>query len=762
MRELTKASQFAVDEETWPPYWLKSFTPLLFMHYKGQRNLKQASAVAELTYGGKIDHISSMSKNQLIPMNQSDSHTSLKEVLDNSMVTKEIEEILAPLEKKFPFCFVLIEGPPGIGKSVLLKEISCRWANKQLLKAFKLVLLVCLRDPMVQQSKSIDDLLQLYCKGDKRATELTGACSDHLFGNGGEDLIFLLDGFDELPKDLQKHGFIIDILNRKVLPNCGLVLSSRPHASENFHKTATVIVDILGFTEEDRKYCIEQAFQGKPDKKKELLQYLENHLPINSLCFVPFNMVILLYLYQQGISLPKNSTDMYNHFICLTVCRHIAKGGHHLSNTITHLSNLPEPYNETIKQLSSLSLQAVDQNKLVFTLDEIKAICPNIEIIPGGINCFGLMQAVQHFGLTGKTLTFHFLHFTVQEYLAACHITKLPPQKKLQIFKEKFWSLNYFNTFAMYVALTKGQQTSFKEFLSDGDETVNISQRFLNDGDLCLYLYRCFHEAGDQEMCTSIANAKIFENKVIRSFGNSYRHIECLILFLTTSPHRVWVVLNLNYVHFQDYAFFMLHRGLKDRNVTITELWLVCCGLTSSHSMLISDIVISCKVKVLMLDGNKTIGENDELYSMLSHPSTTLEILSMYETKLSSRAANILFTVLKQNNALKILSIEANEITDHTCSFIANMLEQNNFLTNLWMRFNQISAAAIELILQSLQSNDTLKLLRLPDYPNDVKKKFKSTEEKINKTRESHGSDKLFIDFNISLQFLHRDVKFIN
>jgi len=47
------------------------------------------------------------------------------------------------------------------------------------------------------------------------------------------------------------------------------------------------------------------------------------------------------------------------------------------------------------------------------------AACPDVIATPEAINGFGLLQAVQYFGLTGKTMTFNFLHSTIQEYLAA-------------------------------------------------------------------------------------------------------------------------------------------------------------------------------------------------------------------------------------------------------------------------------------------------------------------------------------------------------
>ena len=72
------------------------------------------------------------------------------------------------------------------------------------------------------------------------------------------------------------------------------------------------------------------------------------------------------------------------------------------------------------------------------------------------------------------------------------------------------------------------------------------------------------------------------------------------------------------------------------------------------------------------------------------------------------------------------------------------------------MRFNLISAEAIELILQALQFNNTLKMLRLPDYPDDVKTNIKLKEENINKIRKSYGCHvKLFIGFSTEVDELH-------
>ena len=429
-----------------------------------------------------------------------------------------------------------------------MKQIAYLWATNQILQKNKLVLLLCLRDPSVQRMSLIDDLLQPFCKQDRRAIEISSACSDYLLENDGEDLVLLLDGYDEYPEALRNDSLIADMLKQDVLPYCGLIVSSRPHASVSLQDQATVRVDILGFTEAERQHYIKESMKGQPQKIDELTQYLQGHSTISSLCFIPFNLVVLLYLYKQGIPLPQNSAQLYNYFIYLTICRHLKRYAHHLQGKITeltklpNLTDLPEPYNKIIQQLSQSSLEALNDDKLIFTLDEIKASCPDITTIPGAIKGFGLLQAVEHFCLTGTTTTFNFLHFSIQEYLAAHHIANLPAEEELRIITQKFWSKIHFNMFSIYISLTKGQRPSFKHFLCGGNKAITISGEFLNDQLRCLLLYHCFHEAGDDEICKAIERSVTFSNKNINLNGITLTasDAENVVVFLASSSHKEW------------------------------------------------------------------------------------------------------------------------------------------------------------------------------------------------------------------------------
>ena len=723
--QINVQTRFMVDDNTWPPEQPTNFTPLLLIHHQGHRTPKEAEATAKLMHTGSIDKIS-----------------------DTSKATKEIAEILAPLEKSKVSSFILIEGAPGIGKSVLLKEIAYRWASKHLLQNFDLVLLVCLRDPSLQKINSVDDLLQLFCRGDKNAPHIVSACAQHLFANGGKNLTLLLDGYDEYPEHLQKSSLITDIIRHVVLPHCGLVVSSRPHASADLRKQATIRVDILGFTETERKHYIEQALADQPLKVKELTRYLHQQPSVDSICFIPFNMVILLYLYKLENSLPKNSIELYRRFVCSTICRHLSKIGKPLAHNITDLTDLSEPYNRVIRQLSKLSLEALNSNKLIFTLHEITAACPDIAAIPGAINGFGLLQAVEHFGLYAKTMTLSFVHFTIQEFLAAHYISHLSPNEELKVINENFWNRFHFNMFSLYVSHTKGQRSSFKTFLS-GENTV-IDDEFLEDPLKCLCLYRSFSEANDEMLCKTIEQADVFKLKEIKLRDTTLTDsdIECLSLFLTSSFNKEWERLDLYNCHIQDKGLNFLCRGLRHTNdVTINELRLDYNNLTTSS--LISKLTVKCRVKILMINDNCTIGEDKELYSMLIDASNTLEQLYMYDTKLSSRGATNLFTALKDNNKLKGLYIDRNDITNVPCDAIATALEGNSCLVTLIMYLNPLSNETILNIVQCLENNNTLQLLGLPQCPQDIQENVRSSQEFINKMRENRGCQvKLEIKFS--------------
>ena len=248
---------------------------------------------------------------------------------------------------------------------------------------------------------------------------------------------FVLDGFDEYPSSLQKKSYIVSIINGEVFPNSIVVITSRPTATISLHDHVDRRIDILGFAKEERDEYILQSLDK--EKKEALYKYLKQKPTINALCFIPLHLAVLLYLFQQG-SLPETLTEMNESFILHTVYRNLERHGIVPPDKLEKLQDVPQPVLDIVNNFSEVAFRGLQDNELVFTFSEIKETCPSINNMPGAINGFGLLQAVQHFpgkGV-GKTISFNFLHYTMQEFLAARHITTLPDDEQLSLMEKTF------------------------------------------------------------------------------------------------------------------------------------------------------------------------------------------------------------------------------------------------------------------------------------------------------------------------------------
>ena len=99
---------------------------------------------------------------------------------------------------------ILIEGAPGIGKSILLKEIAYCWASGTILNNVSIVFLVYLRDSRFQSVTTINEVIQYFDCLDKNEIP---AVVKQLKQSNGEGVVFLIDGLDEYPGALQNSFY---------------------------------------------------------------------------------------------------------------------------------------------------------------------------------------------------------------------------------------------------------------------------------------------------------------------------------------------------------------------------------------------------------------------------------------------------------------------------------------------------------------------------------------------------------------------------
>ena len=541
------SSRYSRTVDEWPPYQPRHYTTLALIHHKDKcTDTTVLSVTQELAVAGKIQH-------KVEGLSSSGNSTSQNPNI-YSNASKNISDLFVSFTASDGLtinpCIILIEGAPGIGKTVLAKEIAFQWANNELLSDKKVLLLLFLRQCNFKNMVSVESFVQYVVKSSEMATHLT----KYLLQTDGKELTIVFDGYDEISDEDRKFSMVADIINRKIFAKCCLVITSRPTASSSLHSTVDCRVEIVGFTEEDRLDYIQTALQGNDDKVRALTYYLQSNPTINALCYIPLNMTILLCLAKDGIEkLPKTQTDMYKKFIEMTIVRFIQKSNINSTTIINDIANLPDPHNKVFKELAQLAYKSLKIDKIVFTLNEIEMVCPNMSTTSSNWNGLGLLKAVQYFEVGNNCVTFHFLHFSIQEYMAAWYISTLPNSKQIKLLKKTFWLQRYYNTWIMYVGITCGSSFALKHFLSGNwfqfstkVFKTDISKKFVRKKIKCLHLFQCLVESNNEDMIASVS--KFFQDNQIDLSNQTLlpSDVNTLGFFLIRSINKHWEMLNLS------------------------------------------------------------------------------------------------------------------------------------------------------------------------------------------------------------------------
>ena len=267
-------------------------------------------------------------------------------------------------------------------------------------------------------------------------------------------------------------------------------------------------------------------------------------------------MTILLCLVEDRMDrLPKTQTEMYQIFIEMTIVRFIKKYEKDF-NAVINITKLPHPHDEVFIELARLAYKALKSDKIVFTISEMDKDCPNLTMTSNNYNGLGLLKAVQYFSreVRNEQVTFHFLHFSIQEYMAAWYITTLSDRKQIKLLKKTFWEHRYYNTWIMYVGITSGSTFALKHFLSGNwsllyskiFKTSKVCDKYLKRKMKCLHLFQCLIEANKEGIIESVQ--QLFQNNEIDLSNQTLlpSELNTLGFFLIRSINKEWDVLNLS------------------------------------------------------------------------------------------------------------------------------------------------------------------------------------------------------------------------
>ena len=432
-------------------------------------------------------------------------------------ITGKIDDIL---QRKVPITLkkicekaeqkkILIEGAPGCGKSTLSLHICHEWVAGQLLEGCSQVILVRLREEVIQNAKSIADLLP------KRDRTMGQNVEKEITACDGEGVLFIFDGWDELPEEAPGHSIIRNILARKQLHKSSVIITSRPISSMNLHELVETRIEILGFTKAELQRYFTGCLGEDHGKVKELQQRIKENPVVEGSCYLPLNASILVHLFKCDGVLPLTQFGIFSSLTRNCIFRHLKKKKEQLDVPgIKSLDKLPTAIQNQFERICEIAYKGVIEDHITFVLES-------------SFNTLGLLQGVESFASGMPSHTYNFLHLSIQELLAAIHMaTKMDPSEQVAQFKELFGRARFSAVFQFYAAKTKLKTQGMDEIVilvvqkcmqdrkvkeltphsgTSSDRNSGGSSLGHKSQPLLLSLLHCLFEAQDETLCQLVA-----------------------------------------------------------------------------------------------------------------------------------------------------------------------------------------------------------------------------------------------------------------
>ena len=452
-------------------------------------------------------------------------------VPESSIRLEEIKDLFYPNKDTYGQTprTILAVGRPGIGKTVLTQKIHHDWANgvDEFYRG-KIAFFFKFRWFNFEELNNL--LLKTFLRyGTGLSEEKFESIFEEILKEP-QKALFIFDGFDEFSGDLSNC-----FEQSRILPNdpttctsainlflkltCGnllkgatVVVTSRPTA-EHFYSRLNFkrSVEIIGFTLDKIEEYVSRFCEnnGRSDLKPKIWDHITASSDLLNLCYIPVNCFIVCVTMTNCLSDPRNDTGA----LPTTLTELYSTAINHFA--MHHNRNLDETSLEQIhKDLQNLAFRGMENGQLIF----------NKQLFDAQMKRSGLVNSLSN-PIFPLQMQFCFIHLTIQEFLAARHVTETLAPNEIEKFISTHFESAKWHLVLQFIAGLLGEKTKMsandyddcimtfaKSFALQTDKTINLN----NVGHMLVM--KCLREVDDEDIAKQ-ACEKTDLNLVTRIYG---------------------------------------------------------------------------------------------------------------------------------------------------------------------------------------------------------------------------------------------------
>lgn len=610
---------------------------------------------------------------------------------------------------------VVLQGPPGSGKTTLAKHLCQQWANGKILQSFSHVIFVQLRDVRVANFNSFEELIKFYmssCLGESITKEI--------FKIHGKNFLIILEGWDELPQQIRCNNFTLfqDLMLGTVLPSAVIVVTTRSSVVMNL--PVDIIcrrIEVLGFTKQQVKKYVEYFLDHDSLSVAKFWNELNDLPDIKSLLFIPVNLCILLNMFQENDqTMPHTYTELYTTFLLSQLSIYHSKTSYSCAK-FKSFDSLPPDISNMVYKFGKLGYHYLLEGMLSFSEEEINSHCFDSKGIPLELDEVAIFEQHMIVYCEHVSKIYQFMHRTFQELLAAWYLSNQTIPIQLSAVSRHFKEKKLEEFWIFYAGLTKFTSISFDRVLSSN--YIQQIKCHIKTFIVSKIGITAMRPANVKDIISTFVSTELHAVSISKYISQDFQ-ITLLAAVKESQNPQVCKALCSSYIFYQDTCWFTVPKNALTPQILLALSYLI------AHSgkkwiiqfKKLENDDADCLLKYLTC--NKSVDcPCNNCKNLADRTDNTLFALDLNS---SQESVVGLVKLVKAQKYLQWIILSRSECVDDTLVIeLAEALKENCSLKMLHLFECNITSVGAKAIVEMLKENSTLEWIGLKENKKTLK-----------------------------------------